>query len=297
VADGSIIIPAPPAAPARVGLYTAAVRPDIGDRVHWPMGIRFRPEATLGAELLDGGAWWEDCPGGVAPDDEAAKTGGPVNPETVTYRPWQLVEGETCSAVVHNAADYVGRARRRIKANAGRKLEREFLLGEITQAGNLGNAYLTDAAVTQDLGLLPLVYALGELQTYLADTIPGRGMIHCTPRTATLWLSAFVIRREGPVYLDVMDNVVVVGAGYTGDGPDGGEPAVPGTVEWAYATGLVQLLEADVDLYPDNIAEATDKARNEVTYRAEEWVATFHDGEAQAGIAVDLCNTCCTTGS
>lgn len=82
-------IAAPLATPPRLGLLASAVRPPIDDRVHWPLGIIFRPEASRGALPLEGGAWWDCVEGaGTDPDDpDQNKTAGPANPDAVRYRP------------------------------------------------------------------------------------------------------------------------------------------------------------------------------------------------------------------
>lgn len=290
--NAHVPVDAPQATPPRLGLLSSAVRPT-GVDPRWVNGIEFAPEACLDDDPI----WWS-CPegeGGSPPDPKQAES---VRPGLVRYRPVTIVTHDTCSALGYTVADYQARARRALIAQQSRKMEAELWSGTAAIAANLPNAYLADAASAVDLGVFPLVYGLAALQQYLADTIPGRGMIHCTVRTATLWLSAGVIRREGTVLLDVMDNIVVPGTGYDGSGPGGTPAPLSGDRQWAYATGLVHVLEDEIVLTPDTIGEALDRATNTVTMRAERTVAAFWDGCAHAAAEIDLCSPCCEpTGS
>jgi hypothetical protein len=289
--NAHVPIDAPQASPPRLGLLASAVRPT-GVDPRWVNGIEFAPEACLD----DDEVWWT-CPEGEGGDAPGDKPSASNRPELVRYRPVELVAHDTCSALGYTIADYQARARRNLVATQSRKMEAELWSGTAAIAANFPNAYLADAASAVDLGLFPLVYGLAALQEYLAATIPGRGMIHATVRTVTLWLSAGVIRREGTVLLDVMDNIVVPGTGYDGSGP-GGEPApASGDRAWAYATGLVHVLEDEIVATPSTIGEALDRTTNVVTMRAERTVAAFWDGCAHAAAEIDLCSTCCDPSS
>lgn len=297
MANGFQRIPAPAAAPPRVGLITSAQTPDLGG-ARWQDGIVFHPQASLGTDALDGGAWWDGCDAGLPSPpyidpldaEPGTKTTGPAELADVQYLPWVNVEAKEAPVTSFSEAEYQAIARQRLVANETTKVEREFWAGEVAQAGGLPNHYLTEAA-TPVLGEYPLAYALARLQQYLADAIPGRGMVHCSTFTAALWHSAGMVRREGNLLLDLADNLIVPGGGYDGSGPEGQTAAVPQVTEYAYATGMVQFLHDDI-IFPSTYAEAIDRNRNRVTLRAERLVAAFHDQQAQAAVLVDLTNPC-----
>lgn len=284
--NSQVPIAAPLPAPSRLGLLASAQRPD-GLPREWINGVTFDPETCRG----DDDAWW-DCPpeGGDGPNAKATDS---VRSSIITYIPWVAVEHDTCSAMGWREADYEARARRTLEASQGRKMEAELWSGGYTIAAGTNNAYLTNAILCADLGTAPLVYGLAELQEYLANTIDGRGMIHCTLRTATLWQSAGVVRREGALLLDLYDNIVVAGAGYDGSGPGNVAPPASGDTAWAYATGMVQVALDGVVITPGDLSEALDRSTNTVTYHAERYVGAWWDGCAHAGIEIDLCSPCC----
>lgn len=286
-------IAAPPATPPRLGLLTSAARPDMGGG-RWINGISFSPEACM-AE----GVWWwcpdtsgEGRPTGQAPSQPK---GTDENPDVVQYRPWALHVDDTCSTFGFNVRDYQGRARRKLLANQSYQVEHELWTGETAQTAAFPNNWLTNSGSLTDLGTEPLIYALAALQEHLADVISGsRGMIHCTVRTATLWLSAGVIRREGNLLLDGFDNIIVAGSGYPGTGPDDEDPPVSLDRQWAYATSMVHYAEDDIVVVPGDFAEAVDRDTNTVTFRAERVVGAWWDGCAHAAVEVNLCEPCCT---
>lgn len=277
------------AAPPRLSLMAAAVRPDVLPE-GWIEGFVWRPE-TAEADLTVEGYWWEACTIGDAGDPPSHDKPTGERPATVEVVPVQVVEGDTCSPVGWTQDNFVARVRRAITATTPAKVGREFWTGAVAQLADLPNNYLAKSPDQLNGGsATPLQYALIDLQDYLADTITGRGMIHCTPGTLSLWLSAGMVRREGNVWLDVRDNLVIADDGYDGSGPeDTGEREV-----WAYATGMVAVLEEpNPIILPGTYADALDRSTNTVTWRAEKVVAATWDGIAHAAVLVDLCETCC----
>lgn len=296
MAAGAQVITAPPTAPPRISLLGAVLRPDAVDG--WLNGITFDPEAADPTLTADG-YWWDPClPSATDPSTveggPGTKTAG-ARPDQPVFRPWVVVEGDTCSAAGFRSGDFTARARRLLDAATPAKVEYEFWTGQIVELANLPNRYLAspEADVLNGGAAAPLPHALGDLQDYLASTITGRGVIHCTPGTANLWLSAGLIRREANVWLDVKDNIVVPGDGYPGSGPPDETPASTRTA-WAYATSMVHYLEDEVMVLPGALSEALDKSTNTVTWRAERSVLPFFDLLAHGAVLVDHCSTCCS---
>lgn len=291
---GAQVIPAPLASPPRVSLLGAVLRPDPVDG--WLNGITFDPEAADATLSVDG-YWWDPCIPGT--EDPSTVEGGPSlktpgsRPTRPLFGPWAVVEGDSCSAVNYRRQDYQGRARRRLEAATPVKVEYEFWTGTIVELAGLPNRYLAspDADVLNAGAATPLPFALGDLQEYLASTITGRGMIHCTPSIANVWLSAGLIRREGTLWLDVKDNLVIPGDGYVGTGPGG--TGTSGREAWAYATSMVHYLDDDIMVTPGDLGGAIDPATNTVTYRAERSVLPFFDLQAHGAVLVDPCTVCC----
>lgn len=287
---GATPIAAPLAAPPRVGLMQAVVRPDAPDG--WLNGITFDPEdieVTYAVDAPESDYWWDACtPEATPPAGDSAKTPG-TRPARPIFRPFAVIEADSCTG---RWAD-PSRAQRKLAASTPAKVEREFWTGTLVQAAGFENDYLASATavVLESGGLVPLAYALAALQEYAAG-FTSRALIHCSPATLSLWVSAGLLRREGPLWLDAKDNIVVAGDGYDGSGPP--EQAEPtGWQSWAYATGLVHYLEDAPMVLPSSIGEAFDRSTNTTTYRAERTVLPFWDTIIHGAVLVDLCNTCC----
>lgn len=278
----------PPATAPRVGLLPSVERPTVSD-AHWINGITFRPERCFDIET-----WW-DCPEPTGADP-ADKTAG-VDPPIVQYRPWTAVADDTCSTLGFDARDYIGRARRLHAASLDRKVSDELWTGTVAQAAAFPNDYLTNIATAVSLGTAPGFYALGELQQYFAETFDGRGMVHVTHRTLNFLVANYVVRREGALWLDAFDNIVVAAQGYDGSGPGGTPAPVDGSRQWAYITPVINYLADDVQVVPGSFSEAVERTTNLVTFRAESVVAAFWGDCSHGAIEIDLCNTCCTGGS
>lgn len=297
--NGYTPITAPPSAAPRLSLVASAVEPDDETGGRWVNGLAFEPEACLPGD----DRWW-DCPippSGTEPEPKDIPDGEPVE----EYRPWTAWVGDRCSLFGWEERDGAARARRLYASSEPRMLERELWRGDVAQAADFPNRYLADPTRVTDLGEAPGLYALGELQQSIADRQTGRGMIHCTVRTANFWLSASVIRREGNLLLDALDNIVVAGTGYDGSEPDGViDPT--GDTQFAYATGLVQVrrdtssagqLQNGIMLLTQELAENVDRDVNDLEFRAERIVAAYWDGCVHTGIRVNLCSPCCSPGT
>lgn len=64
--------------------------------------------------------------------------------------------------------------------------------------------------------------------------------------------------------------------------------------EWAYATGLLDVRLSEMVIIPGSMAEATNRATNEVTFRAEGTASVVWDGCCHLAVEVDICTTNCT---
>lgn len=282
-----------PTAPPRLGLL-ASVAPTTDAPTGWLNGFVIEnPEDCAPTETDPG--WW--CPESEGEGSTAAGPTADPRADHVYYRPWYARVTDGCSALT-SPDDYAARARRKYVAAESRIIEAELWAGTVAQAAGFPNRYLTDAATVDDFGEQPFAYALASLQEYLAATIDGRGMIHATPRTATLWYAAQLIRREGNLLLDAFDNIVVAGQGYDGSGPGNVAPPLSGDRHYAYATSTVVVLrESQVQVDPPSLAEATDRDVNRTEFTAGRIVAATWDGCAHAGVEVNLCEPTCSPGA
>lgn len=253
------------------GLWDAAQKPTL-DSPHWRQGI----------------TWVERCPTGGTTYDECLSvtgTGGPPpEPPAKADNVEQNFRGATpvtvmaefdCSAVgLGDAATVAADALARIE---GQQLEAAFWTGtaggqEVVFPHLAADAEVVDVndIVLQTVAS-PVVtdadaaHALGELEAELADCYAGQGIIH-VPRSVLPTLNAWnlVTERDGRLYTTA-GNLIVVGGGYTGTGPDGTAPAA-GTA-WIYATGAVFGYRGEVQVRSPR--ESIDRSANTMRMIAE----------------------------
>lgn len=282
-------VPPPIPRPATLSLVNAALTPDqaasvdgVGTR--WELGYRFQPEACTGA--------WVEDPCNVEPRVIEDR------PAIVEVEPFQVVAGDRCSSFGFLAEDYQGRAQRLLQRQQSNQIAHELWTGELAATAGWPNPSLVGSGVPAEgpdvltNGPSSVIAALACLEQYLAVCGGGaRGMIHATPQLVTQWaaLGNSVLRREGGQLLTIHDTIVVSDGGYDGSGP-GNVPA--SNSQWAYATGLVTVEMAPIEVVPDNINQALDRATNTIEFFAQRaatasWDTCCH-GAAEVDLAVCL---------
>lgn len=252
------------------GLWDAAQKPT-PDNGHWQQGI----------------TWIERCPDGGTTYDECLSvtgTGAPPEPPAKadnvdqTFRgatPFTVVAEFDCSPVgLRDAETVASDALARVEQQ---QVEAAFWTGSAGAQTVVFPHLAADAEVldAQDIVLqtvaspavtgADVVQALGELEADLAACYAGQGIIH-VPRVALPTLAAWnlVEERDGRLYTTA-GNLVVVGGGYTGTGPDGSAPAA-GTA-WIYATGAVFGYRSDVQVTSPR--DSIDRSANTMRMIAE----------------------------
>lgn len=238
-------------------------------------------------------------PGASPPSSNT--TGGPgsyTNPAIITVVPFAIETMDQCSTFGFEERDFKGRALRWLDSATPHAIEAEFWTGTLAQAKGLPNPYLTmgSSAPNGFTNLTPsgtppsVARGMQILQDYLAQTgFGGQGMIHTQAQTAPDLLAA---RRVGKLLLDIFDNIVVPGVGYTGSQPAGTSAPAAGTA-WMYATDMVMVrIQPEGRVIPDTFEEAVDRGQggepNTVTFRAFRFAAAYADFQAYAGCQVTL---------
>jgi len=234
---------------------------------------------------------FDQCATGGSPSNE--KTAGEL-PDTVRFPGYTIFEPVTCTArSIHDQAIYADRAMAALEAGQGWQIERQFWTGELFP----GEAHLADAhATVLNAGAATNpTNGLALLEQAVADS--GRfGWIHATAAQVSVWSAFYQIFQDGPILRTILGTVVVPGAGYDGSGPPGETPAT-GTLDWAYATGPVEVRLSDAYLVPGKLSEAitfSPTSDNTITYRAERNVVADWDDTLHAAVLIDRCQTDCT---
>lgn len=245
--------------------------------------------------IPDTGSVWGTC--GAAPSPAVKGDQQTPNP-LPEFGPVTLYLSETCSMKSVMLAAGEGPTNEAFKARAAvtfAAIESAALAHEFWTGQAIDNPHLSDAnADVVTSGPTSPIYGLALLERAIANT--GRwGMIHLTPELAVvlsgLGNGVIVPDRDGKLYT-INGTQVVVDAGYTGEAPEGETPS-GGSIEWAYATGPVELIRDAPIIVPGEIREALDRDQNEITYRAERYAIPYWDTALQAAAEIDLCQTTC----
>jgi hypothetical protein len=213
---------------------------------------------------------------GVAPPT-ADTTGGPstyANLPWVTAIPFLIMVGETISTMGGENWDFKGRLTRHLENATPAAIGREFWRGDYARAHSYPTNYLTKSGTATDLtpggGPPSATRGLQILEDALASTgYGGQGMIHCQPQTLPSLLRSTLHNDNSLVTM--LGNALVPDSGYDGTGP-GSTPASPAAGSaWMFATDMVKVAVDDIVILPDSVAEATDRATNSITMRAQRY--------------------------
>lgn len=304
--DRAIRVRPTPQAPPKTGLVPSALHPTppslgLDSDTRWLNGLRVRDETCIGSIDVPGGYTWDGCATGGGTEPATGLGTDPRNDYEV-WLPVTAVDGDECSSEgwSDDQDDINAQALRILLANVPRKIELELWSGRVANAAGMPNDWLANPATAVDVGDVPLAYALSELVQYLADTIPGRGMIHAMPRLVSLWFQmGNMIHREGNIIVEnTADHIIVPGTGYTGAGPDdpddlGGESGQPASVDTstAYATGMVSLIEGRARAIGD-LSSNLRRRDNTITWYGSEPYLAWFGSCAHGFVTVNHTNPC-----
>jgi hypothetical protein len=247
------LVTAPAFTPARYGLFAAAaieVIPRTSPRQHELTGIEYDVYCPPGIQ-----PYTAPCEG-VPPGD---KQPSPV-PELTRASPFVLYAADQCPEFGFPIEEVTDRLQR----------GEENIAEEIIESGSLGNrpALRVDPVILDATGL-DLRDAVGLLEDWIDDTFASLGVLHAarwlTPRLGDDKLLTRPDSTDEP-YRDWLDNSWVLGAGYTGQPPEG--TADDGTA-WLYATGPVTVRRSEIIQPADMSSGALNTTTNEVFLLAE----------------------------
>lgn len=286
-------IEAPPIQPPTIGLIKALEgTPYLVDGFEAPKG-----EYDPSPQRFVGGVQYlpEQYQGGVfgALDPCNLQAGGeymdpPANPGIVAAMPFVVWAGDRCRTIGYPSHDFEGRAQRALIASESKQIAHELWTGRQTQASGWPNPYLASSgAVVVSAGPQTPAAALALLEEAIGELSNGQqAMIHCTRQLGSA-LSELgnTFRSIDGTIRTYMDTIVVPDAGYPGTSPTG---AAAGANQWAYVTLMPTVRRSPIELAPDTIGEATNRATNEVDWRAIRYVTVDFPGGALAAAQIAL---------
>lgn len=233
-------VEAPPAVPPVSGLTSLARFPTNPDE-RWIAGYSYVPELPADTVINRSPVT------GTRGDN----LGTGEQPALVEVMPWMLEVSKKFSSFALGQ-DHAAILQRLLEAYTSRLLERELWSGEIAQADNLPNNYLTKdpEALTGTFG--PQA-AVAELVSALNDAGMGDVMVHVPKKIGILlpdtWRNDSTLEEYG--------FVVVSGAGY------------PSSSNVIYATEMVNVRLTEPEAFPGNMNEAFDTRTNDISYYAQ----------------------------
>lgn len=197
-----------------------------------------------------------------------------------------------------------------------KSVERELWSGDCAKIGSgttgspapNNNNYLTKQGASTDVTVTSSGdnerLALANLERSLANCpIGGRGTIHMSRKIASIMTGYNLIQRidftarmdkddvnkKGQALVTMLGTPVIVGDGYSGDGPVGatGETATD-TQEWMFATGYVDVHLGAKKVINEDLARAIAPNTNDVHIRAARTAAVHFEPCCHYAVRVDL---------
>jgi hypothetical protein len=213
-------------------------------------------------------------------------------------KPFFIEIDETRSTLGFNGLDRIERLKRQMEGATQHAMEHELWNGTVREGESHDNKALTASSATVLNGGTALsprrALALLEHSIGIASHFGEQGVIHMTRDIASLIASNsnMLLHEEGKDHLQTFGGTpVIVGSGYSGNGPDGVTGASSSaTNKWIYATGTVKTYVGDVDVVNDNLAQAYDVSgnQNDMRLKAIRPAAVYFDTSIHLAIRVDL---------
>ena len=247
---------------------------------------------------------WETRPNYGRNWDETSSTSevlfsDPSSPLYAEIKPFFIEVEDQRSTFSLVGEDRFARVLRQLDGISQHACEVEFWDGAIAQGESLPNPYLTKASSVTILNsgtALPARRAVALLEHYIGQTSAGgeQGIIHMTRDTAALLSSTsnMLFHDKDKEHLQTVGGTpVVVGSGYSGNGPVGATGATASdSNKWIYATGTVRVFLGEADVVNDNLAQGYDVAgnANDMKIKATRPASAYFDTSIHLAVRVDL---------
>jgi hypothetical protein len=281
------IFEAPKITPSEFGLFTVA-KPDTKIKEdQWIRGFSQEWDTSIYSTKN-----WDDT------DTTSAVIASNATPTRYTeIKPFFIEAEDYRSTLGFTGFDYVARVKRQLEGITQKSMERELWDEAVRKGESHENKALSAASATLVNGTtaLSVTRALALLDYELSDTSPcgENGVIHMTKDMAGLLSANYMIfdNKEKGHLQTVTGTKIIVGSGYTGNGPDSQTGATASaTNKWMYGTGTIKTLIGDVDVVADNLAQSYDVAgnQNDMRIKAIRPAAVYFDTSIHLAIRVDL---------
>lgn len=258
------------ATPHTMGLLASARRP-AGEDPHWTGGFAWRPETCIQSQGFNRC----DDIGTLPPEDPD---------DVVYYQPPAFRTDWTCQTRTVRDED-IDIVRRKCEAATEYEVARELWKGLLsaaapyqtptsTQTVNfaLADSSAIDVTPTAGTPIASPAEALGIVERAAMEQAKGQQvMIHVDHLLAEM--APYNFRTVGNMVFTERGNIVVASGGYDGSSPAGAAPAA-GT-SWMYATGIVQVRLADIEVFTDPVQTINRDTNTRTIWAQRYFAATF----------------------
>lgn len=251
-----------------------------------------RAVAATDDRWINGAAIWpypRDLPDVFDPCQPSSSAGHAKDAGTATteetFAAWDVLEGISCTTrSIRNPAEWQARVKVALEAYEHWAIEREFWSAAL-KPDNPHLAQTTGNTILNSGTAVSPIQAVARLEQAIADA-GGNGVIHVRPAIFSLLPADQVtVDLSRGIAKTRLGTIVVPGVGYTGSKPDGTPPT--NTVDTAYATGPIEIRRSDVEILPESMSAATDRAHNLTTFRAERHVLITWDQRIHVSVNID----------
>ena len=283
------IIKAPKIVPSAFGLFVVAQPDSPVAEDKWTRG--FSQE-------------WETRPNYGRNWDETSNTSevlfsDPAAPRYSEHKPFFIEVEDYASTLGLAGEDRFARALRQLEGISQHACEVEFWDGAIAIGETLANPYLTKATSVTILNTgtaLSARRAVALLEHKIGQTSAGgeQGIIHMTRDTAALLSSTsnMLFHDKDTEHLQTVGGTpVVVGSGYSGNGPVGATGATASDTNTCnYATGPVRVYLGEPDVVNDTLAQGYDVSgnANDMRIKAIRADSVYFDTSIHLALRVNL---------
>jgi hypothetical protein len=236
-------------------------------------------------------------------DDTDSTSGAVISGGTITYyndiKPFFIELEETRSSLSFNAIDRIARLSRQLEAMTQKAMEKELWDGAVRKGEAHDNLALSaESATILNSGTALNVrraLALLEFEMGAVSHAGENGVIHMTRDVfsllSTVGGDVFMFNEDKKRIETTNGTPVVVGAGYSGSGPDeAANSTASSTNKWIYGTGTVKTYLGEIDVVNDNLSQAYDVSgnQNDMRIKAIRPAAVYFDTSIHLAVRVDL---------
>lgn len=191
--------------------------------------------------------------------------------------------------------DRFKQVKKQLEAATQKAVEKELWDGPAAQGDGNSNAYLTNSPTLAASGAFDPYVALYYLEQAIASSPTGEaGVIHMTRDVASVLGSRILYKNmdNSGHLITRLGTPVVVGSGYSGNGPDGDpNAAASATNKWMYATGSLDVHLGKIEVVNENLAQGADVTINDMRIKAVRPAAVYFDPSIYYTVRVTLPTT------